>query len=83
VSDTHFFRTSGQRARGGELGSHYDATKAGLHLAIVNAEKLEPFASIPTEERRLAESLLFSAPRAKMANPLWLLKPLMDADERR
>ncbi len=40
----------------------YYATKAGLDLAIVNAEKLERFASIPPEERRLAEHLLFSTP---------------------
>src|SRR5262249_23271699 len=36
--------------------------KAGLDLAIVNAEKLERFASIPDEERRLAENLLFNSP---------------------
>jgi 5-methyltetrahydrofolate--homocysteine methyltransferase len=40
----------------------YYATKAGLDLAIVNAEKLERFASIPEEERRLAENLLFNSP---------------------
>jgi len=40
----------------------YYATKAGLDLAIVNAQKLERFASIPVEERRLAESLLFNTP---------------------
>ena len=34
----------------------YYCTKAGLDLAIVNAEKLERFASIPPEERRLAEA---------------------------
>jgi 5-methyltetrahydrofolate--homocysteine methyltransferase len=44
----------------------YYATKAGLDLAIVNAEKLERFASIPVEERRLAESLLFNTPPAGM-----------------
>src|SRR5579883_3093162 len=38
----------------------YYCTKAGLDLAIVNAEKLERFASIPEQERRLAEHLLFS-----------------------
>jgi 5-methyltetrahydrofolate--homocysteine methyltransferase len=42
----------------------YHATKAGLDFAIVNAEKLERFASIPEEERRLAESLLFNTPPA-------------------
>jgi 5-methyltetrahydrofolate--homocysteine methyltransferase len=40
----------------------YYCTKAGLDLAIVNAEKLERFASIPEEERRLAEDLLFNRP---------------------
>jgi len=40
----------------------YHCTKAGLDLAIVNAEKLERFASIPEQERRLAENLLFNAP---------------------
>jgi len=40
----------------------YYCTKAGLDLAIVNAEKLERFASIPTHERELAENLLFSHP---------------------
>jgi 5-methyltetrahydrofolate--homocysteine methyltransferase len=42
----------------------YHATKAGLDLAIVNSEKLERFASIPEEERRLAEQLLFNTPPA-------------------
>ena len=40
----------------------YYATKAGLDLAIVNAQKLERFASLPAEERRLAENLLFNYP---------------------
>jgi 5-methyltetrahydrofolate--homocysteine methyltransferase len=40
----------------------YYCTKAGLDLAIVNAEKLERFASIPEHERRLAEDLLFQHP---------------------
>ncbi|HXM94131.1 MAG TPA: methionine synthase [Candidatus Dormibacteraeota bacterium] len=40
----------------------YYCTKAGLDLAIVNTEKLERFASIPENERRLAENLLFSHP---------------------
>jgi 5-methyltetrahydrofolate--homocysteine methyltransferase len=44
----------------------YYCTKAGLDLAIVNAEKLERFASIPVEERRLAEHLLFSTPPAEV-----------------
>jgi 5-methyltetrahydrofolate--homocysteine methyltransferase len=40
----------------------YYCTKAGLDLAIVNAEKLERFASLDPNERRLAENLLFNAP---------------------
>jgi len=40
----------------------YYCTKAGLDLAIVNTEKLERFASIPEQERRLAEDLLFQHP---------------------
>ncbi len=40
----------------------YYCTKAGLDLAIVNTEKIERFASIPEEERRLAENLLFQHP---------------------
>lgn len=37
----------------------YHCTKAGLDYAIVNAEKLERFASISEDERKLAERLLF------------------------
>jgi 5-methyltetrahydrofolate--homocysteine methyltransferase len=40
----------------------YYCTKAGLDLAIVNAEKIERFPSIPEGERRLAEDLLFNHP---------------------
>src|SRR5215469_13656350 len=40
----------------------YYCTKAGLDLAIVNTEKLERFASIPEEQRELAENLLFQHP---------------------
>src|SRR5262250_2459753 len=40
----------------------YYCTKAGLDLAIVNTEKIERFASIPSHERELAENLLFSHP---------------------
>jgi len=47
----------------------YYATKAGLDLAIVNAEKLERFASIPVEERRLAENLLFNTPPPEIQAP--------------
>jgi 5-methyltetrahydrofolate--homocysteine methyltransferase len=37
----------------------YHATKAGLDMAIVNSEKLERYATIPEDERRLAEEVLF------------------------
>ena len=44
----------------------YYCTKAGLDLAIVNAEKLERFATLPPKERQLAESLLFNTPTDSM-----------------
>jgi 5-methyltetrahydrofolate--homocysteine methyltransferase len=44
----------------------YYCTKAGLDLAIVNTEKIERFASIPENERKLAENLLFSHPPANV-----------------
>lgn len=47
----------------------YHATKAGLDLAIVNAEKLERFAAIPPKERQLAEDLLFNTPYEGMDAP--------------
>ncbi len=47
----------------------YYATKAGLDLAIVNSQKLERFASIPVEERRLAENLLFNTPPPEIKAP--------------
>jgi len=47
----------------------YHATKAGLDLAIVNAERLERFASLPEEERRLADDLLFNTPPADIPAP--------------
>ena len=37
----------------------YHLVKAGLGYAIVNTEKLERYAFIPEEERRLAEDLIF------------------------
>jgi len=37
----------------------YECTRAGLDMAIVNTEKLERYASIPAEERALAEEILF------------------------
>lgn len=38
----------------------YHCTKAGLDYAIVNSEKLERYASIPEEERKLSEDLIFN-----------------------
>lgn len=38
----------------------YHCTKAGLDLAIVNAERIERFSSIPENERTLAENLLMN-----------------------
>jgi 5-methyltetrahydrofolate--homocysteine methyltransferase len=40
----------------------YHCTRAGLDLAIVNAERIERYPSIPEHERKLAESLLFNYP---------------------
>ncbi|HUO34678.1 MAG TPA: methionine synthase [Candidatus Acidoferrum sp.] len=40
----------------------YHCTKAGLDLAIVNAERIERYPSIPEQERKLAEDLLFNRP---------------------
>ncbi|MAF10658.1 methionine synthase [Candidatus Poribacteria bacterium] len=37
----------------------YHCTRAGLDLAIVNTERLERYASIPDDEKTLAERLLF------------------------
>ena len=45
----------------------YHCTKAGLDYAIVNTEKLERFASIPEEEIKLAETLLFDTSTESLA----------------
>ena len=47
----------------------YHCTKAGLDLAIVNAERLERFPSLSAEERGLAENLLFNVPAQQGAAP--------------
>jgi len=58
----------------------YHCTKAGLDLAIVNAEKLERYASIPDKEKKLVEDLLFnvgqasSLPVTSDGQPRWLLQ---------
>jgi 5-methyltetrahydrofolate--homocysteine methyltransferase len=44
----------------------YHSTKAGLDLAIVNAERIERFGSIPERERKLAEDLLFNKPPSEI-----------------
>ncbi|WP_106767773.1 methionine synthase [Paenibacillus faecalis] len=45
----------------------YECTKAGLDYAIVNTEKLERYASIPEEERRLAEDLIYRTSESTLA----------------
>jgi 5-methyltetrahydrofolate--homocysteine methyltransferase len=45
----------------------HDCTKAGLDLAIVNAEKLERYASLDDAERRLAEEVLYETSDAALA----------------
>ncbi|NMH71019.1 methionine synthase [Bacillus sp. RO3] len=45
----------------------YHCTKAGLDYAIVNTEKLERFASIPDEEVKMAEKLLFKTSDSSLA----------------
>jgi 5-methyltetrahydrofolate--homocysteine methyltransferase len=47
----------------------YLCTKAGLDLAIVNAEKLERYASIPEKEKKFAEDLLCNYPAEGMDAP--------------
>jgi 5-methyltetrahydrofolate--homocysteine methyltransferase len=61
ISNVSFGLPAGAREVVNSIFLYY-CTKAGLDLAIVNAEKLERFASIPTHERELAENLLFSHP---------------------
>ena len=45
----------------------YHCVQAGLDLALVNAEKLERYPSIPEQERKLAEDVLFVRPDLKTA----------------
>jgi 5-methyltetrahydrofolate--homocysteine methyltransferase len=51
----------------------YLCTKAGLDLAIVNSERVERYAAIPEDERRMAEALLFNSPDGSEtdASPDW------------
>ncbi|MFK8794803.1 methionine synthase [Planococcus plakortidis] len=46
----------------------YYCTQAGLDYAIVNTEKLERFASIPKEEVKMAEELLFETTDQNLAD---------------
>ena len=66
----------------------YHCTKAGLDLAIVNAERIERFGSIPERERKLAEDLLFNKPpsggsgrRAECGTATWRACGLAFANE--
>ncbi len=45
----------------------YECVQAGLDLAIVNAEKIERYASIPDEEKRLAYDVLFNTSEETIA----------------
>jgi 5-methyltetrahydrofolate--homocysteine methyltransferase len=71
----------------------YHCVQAGLDLAIVNSEKLERYPSIPEEERRLAEDLLWNRGddpiaafaayfRARKAKPTHAERTSMPLDQR-
>jgi 5-methyltetrahydrofolate--homocysteine methyltransferase len=45
----------------------YHCVQAGLDMAIVNSEKLERYASIPEEEKKLANELIFNCTDAAIA----------------
>ncbi|MFL5321982.1 MAG: methionine synthase, partial [Myxococcaceae bacterium] len=44
----------------------YHCTQAGLDMALVNSEKLERYPSLPEEERKLSEDLLYN----RIADPI-------------
>src|SRR5205814_5306475 len=44
----------------------YHCVQAGLDLALVNSEKLERYPSLPAEERKLSEDLLYH----RIADPI-------------
>ena len=46
----------------------YHCTQAGLDYAIVNTEKLERFASIPEQEIKMADELLFTTTDETLAD---------------
>jgi 5-methyltetrahydrofolate--homocysteine methyltransferase len=63
----------------------YHCVQAGLDLAIVNSEKLERYVSIPEEERRLAEDLIWwrgSDPIAAFAAHFRAQSPKKKVEER-
>ncbi len=63
----------------------YHCTRAGLDLAIVNSERLERYASIPPDERRLSEDLLWNRgddPVAAFAAHFKGRKTVVTEDER-
>jgi len=64
----------------------YHCVQAGLDLAIVNAEKLERYHSIPEDERRLAEDLIWwrgADPIAEFAGYFRARKPKATREQRR
>ena len=64
----------------------YHCVQAGLDLAIVNSEKLERYASIPEEERRLAEDLIWwrgDDPIAAFAGTSASARPKPTVEQRR
>jgi 5-methyltetrahydrofolate--homocysteine methyltransferase len=48
----------------------YHCVQAGLDLAIVNAEKLERYATIPEAERKLSEDLLYNRKKNDADDPV-------------
>ncbi len=64
----------------------YHCVQAGLDLAIVNSEKLERYPSIPEEERRLAEDLIWwrgDDPIAAFSNHFRSKAPKKTVEQRR
>ena len=64
----------------------YHCVQAGLDMAIVNSEKLERYPSIPEEERRLAEDLIWwrgDDPIAAFSNHFRSKAPKKTVEQRR
>ena len=64
----------------------YHCVQAGLDMAIVNSEKLERYPSIPEEERRLAEDLIWwrgDDPIAAFSNHFRTKAPKKTVEQRR